>query len=111
MPQVGFLPADDPRVIGTIAAVERELLQGGLVMRYSTNETDDGVGGREGAFLACSFWLADAYVLTGRRQDAQRLFDPSVGRCPRWARSATDPQRPEMCCWVSVGWQARFPIV
>ena len=75
MPQVGFLSPDDPRITGTIAAVERELLRGGLVMRYSTNLTDDGVGGREGAFLACSFWLADAYVLSGRRQDAHQLFD------------------------------------
>lgn len=79
MPQVGFLPVDDPRIIGTIAAVERELLRGGLVMRYSTNQTDDGVGGDEGAFLACSFWLADAYVLTGRRQDAHKLFDRLLG--------------------------------
>lgn len=79
MPQVGFLPADDPRVADTIASVERELLQGGLVMRYSTNGTDDGVGGDEGAFLACSFWLADAYVLTGRRQDAHTLFDRLLG--------------------------------
>ncbi|MGN6375373.1 MAG: glycoside hydrolase family 15 protein [Sphingomonas sp.] len=74
MPQLGFLPADDPRVAGTIAAVERELMQGGFVQRYSTEGTDDGVGGREGAFLACSFWLADAYVLSGRYDDAQRLF-------------------------------------
>jgi len=75
MPQLGFLPADDPRVMGTIAAIERELMRGGLVQRYSTAGTDDGVGGTEGAFLACSFWLADAYVLSGRRGDAQALFE------------------------------------
>ena len=75
MPQLGFLPADDPRVVGTIEAIERELIQDGLVARYSTDGTDDGVGGREGAFLACSFWLADTYVLAGRREDAQRLFE------------------------------------
>jgi GH15 family glucan-1,4-alpha-glucosidase len=75
IPELGFLPADDPRVAGTIAAIERELMQGGLVSRYSTEGTDDGVGGREGAFLACSFWLADAYVLAGRMDDARQLFE------------------------------------
>jgi GH15 family glucan-1,4-alpha-glucosidase len=79
MPQLGFLPVDDPRIVGTIDAVERELLQGGLVKRYSTHETDDGVGGGEGAFLSCSFWLADAYVLTGREQEARNLFDSLLG--------------------------------
>lgn len=76
IPQLGFLPADDPRVVGTIAAIERELLVGGFVKRYSgdTSGSDDGVGGREGAFLACSFWLADAYVLSGRYDDARDLF-------------------------------------
>ncbi len=75
MPQVGFLPPDDPRVIGTIAAIERELMRDGFVLRYSTHETDDGLAGEEGAFLACSFWLADAYVLCGRHDDARALFD------------------------------------
>jgi GH15 family glucan-1,4-alpha-glucosidase len=75
IPQVGFLPADDPRVRGTIAAIERELVQDGFVRRYSTDHVDDGVGGEEGAFLACSFWLADAYVMLGRLDDAARLFD------------------------------------
>lgn len=81
MPQVGFLPATDPRVAGTIAAVERSLMKDGLVRRYSTDATDDGVGGREGAFLACSFWLADAYVLAGRHEDAAVLFDRLLGLC------------------------------
>jgi GH15 family glucan-1,4-alpha-glucosidase len=75
MPQVGFLPPDDPRIAGTIKAVEQDLLRDGFVLRYSTDATDDGVGGTEGAFLACSFWLADAYVLTDRREDAVALFE------------------------------------
>lgn len=79
MPQLGFLPADDPRVLGTLLAIEKELMQGGLVQRYSTGGTDDGVGGREGAFLACSFWLADAYVLAGRMNDARGMFDRLLG--------------------------------
>ncbi|MDX2205304.1 MAG: glycoside hydrolase family 15 protein [Hyphomicrobiaceae bacterium] len=75
IPQVDFLPIDDPRVQGTIAAIERELLRDGLVMRYSTERSDDGVGGPEGAFLACSFWLVDAYVMGGRLSEAKALFD------------------------------------
>lgn len=75
MPQVGFLPPDDPRLIGTIKAVEEDLLHHDFVLRYATDHVDDGVGGSEGAFLACSFWLADAYVLTGRREEAVELFE------------------------------------
>ena len=63
----------------TIKAIERELVHDGLVARYSTDGTDDGVGGREGAFLACSFWLADAYVLAGRHEDARALYDRLLG--------------------------------
>jgi GH15 family glucan-1,4-alpha-glucosidase len=74
MPQLGFLPADDPRVAGTISAIERELMRDGFVRRYATAEVEDGVGGDEGAFLACSFWLVDAYVLSGRLEDARKLF-------------------------------------
>ena len=74
IPQVGFLPPTDARVVGTVEAIERELLHDGFVMRYSTHKVDDGVGGTEGAFLACSFWLADAYVLLGRLDDARALF-------------------------------------
>ena len=73
IPQVGFLPIDDPRVTGTIAAVERELVHHGLVLRYRT-EGQDGLPPGEGAFLACSFWLADAYALSGRTEEAHRLF-------------------------------------
>jgi len=75
IPTVGFLPAKDPRICGTIAAIERELMHDGFVLRYDTNETDDGLPPGEGAFLACSFWLADAYVLSGRREHAVRLFE------------------------------------
>jgi GH15 family glucan-1,4-alpha-glucosidase len=75
LPEVGFLPPGDPRVLGTIAAIERELFQDGFVRRYDPAKTPDGVPGGEGVFLACSFWLADAYVLTGRMDDARRLFE------------------------------------
>jgi GH15 family glucan-1,4-alpha-glucosidase len=79
MPVVGFLPARDPRVLGTIAAVERHLLRDGFVLRYLTGEAIDGLPPGEGAFLPCSFWLADCYILTGRRDDARRLFERLVG--------------------------------
>jgi GH15 family glucan-1,4-alpha-glucosidase len=74
IPQVGFLPAEDPRVRGTISAIERTLLVNGLVARYSTDTHVDGLPAGEGAFLPCSFWLADSYVLTGRRREAEALF-------------------------------------
>jgi GH15 family glucan-1,4-alpha-glucosidase len=72
---LGFLPADDPRVRGTIVAIERELIRDGLVLRYNSATTDDGLPPGEGAFLACSFWLADAYAMCGRRNDAETLFE------------------------------------
>jgi GH15 family glucan-1,4-alpha-glucosidase len=75
IPAVGFLPPTDKRVIGTIEAIERRLMPDGFVLRYDTGETDDGLPPGEGAFLACSFWLADAYVLLGRQRDAQTLFE------------------------------------
>jgi GH15 family glucan-1,4-alpha-glucosidase len=75
IPLVGFLPPDDPRVEGTIRAIETELAPDGFVRRYSTRRVDDGVGGPEGAFLACSFWLADAYAVSGRIDDAAALFE------------------------------------
>jgi GH15 family glucan-1,4-alpha-glucosidase len=74
MPLVGFLPANDPRIQGTVKCIEDRLLVDGLVLRYDTELTDDGLPPGEGAFLACSFWLADAYVLQGRRDDARDLF-------------------------------------
>jgi GH15 family glucan-1,4-alpha-glucosidase len=75
IPQVGFLSAEDPRVAGTIAAIERDLTVEGLVMRYSTATNIDALPAGEGAFLPCSFWLADCYVLTGRRREAEALFE------------------------------------
>jgi pentatricopeptide repeat protein len=75
LPMVGFLPVQDPRVQGTIRAVERELLVDGFVLRYDTRSGVDGLPDREGAFLACTFWLVDAYVMMGRFDDARRLFE------------------------------------
>ncbi len=75
IPQVGFLPADDARVRGTVAAIERELLADGLVLRYSTDTDVDELPPGEGTFLPCSFWLADCLVLTGRREEAEALFE------------------------------------
>ena len=77
IPQVGFLPPEDPRVIGTVDAVRAELgTRGGLVRRYSTEgRTVDGLPGDEGAFLACSFWLANALRMTGRGKEARELFE------------------------------------
>ncbi|MGZ3360228.1 MAG: glycoside hydrolase family 15 protein [Xanthobacteraceae bacterium] len=75
IPHVGFLPPDDPRVRGTLEAIEKRLLVDGFVLRYDTAASDDGLPPGEGAFLACSFWLVDAYVLQHRWQDARELFD------------------------------------
>ena len=75
LPITGFLPPEDPRVHGTVAAIERGLLTDGLVRRYDTSDTADGLPAGEGAFLACSFWLADAYIMLGRLDDARRLFE------------------------------------
>jgi GH15 family glucan-1,4-alpha-glucosidase len=75
IPQVGFLPPEEPRVQGTVAAIERELMVDGLLLRYRTEENVDGLPPGEGAFLACSFWLADAYAMMGRYDDAARLFE------------------------------------
>jgi len=75
IPIVGFLPGDDERVTGTIDAVWRELGRDGFVSRYSTAETDDGLAGDEGQFLACSFWLVSALALNGRPEEARTLFE------------------------------------
>ncbi|MGH7057685.1 MAG: glycoside hydrolase family 15 protein [Acetobacteraceae bacterium] len=75
IPIVGFLPPDDPRVVATIAAIERELVVDGFVIRYRTEEGVDGLPPGEGAFLPCSFWLADAYVMLGREREARALFE------------------------------------
>ena len=79
LPLVGFIPADDPRMKSTVAAFERQLVEDGLVRRYTPEKTDDGVGGGEGAFIACGFWLADVYVLQGRMAEAEALFDRLCG--------------------------------
>jgi GH15 family glucan-1,4-alpha-glucosidase len=75
IPLVGFLPASDPRVLGTIEAIERRLTVDGLVLRYDPGALDDGLPPGEGAFLACNFWLADNFVLQGRRDEACGLFE------------------------------------
>ena len=74
IPSVGFLPVSDPRMERTVAAIERRLVNGGFVMRYSTEEVEDALPPGEGAFLACSFWLVDVYTLQDRYDDAERLF-------------------------------------
>ncbi len=79
IPHYGFLPATDPRMLGTVAAVERELLRDGFVLRYATEAGTDGLPGTEGAFLACSFWLVDNYALAGRTHDAEAMFDRLLG--------------------------------
>ena len=79
IPLVGFLPGTDERVTGTIDAVRRELGRDGFVSRYSTAETDDGLAGDEGQFLACSFWLVSALALNGRVDDARALFERLAG--------------------------------
>jgi len=75
IPIVGFLPIDDPRVAATVAAIEKDLMRGGLVLRYRTERSDDGLPPGEGVFLACSFWLVDVYQMQGRRADAEQLFE------------------------------------
>jgi GH15 family glucan-1,4-alpha-glucosidase len=75
LPAIGFLPPDDPRIRGTVKAIERSLVTDGLVRRYNTDSTADGLPAGEGVFLACSFWLVDAYLMLGRHDDAVRLFE------------------------------------
>ena len=75
IPTLGFLPAGDERFLGTIQAIEHKLMADGLVKRYDTAKADDGLPPGEGAFLACSFWLVDAYTMAGRLDEAQALFE------------------------------------
>jgi GH15 family glucan-1,4-alpha-glucosidase len=75
IPQVGFLSPEDPRVQGTVAAIQRELCHGGFVHRYDTRKDKDGLPPGEGVFLACSFWLADDLALMGRQDEARELFE------------------------------------
>jgi GH15 family glucan-1,4-alpha-glucosidase len=75
LPLVGFLPANDSRIAGTVKAIEERLMWDGFVHRYDTRKTEDGLPPGEGVFLACSFWLVDNYILMGRRADAERLLE------------------------------------
>ena len=79
MPLVGFLPPDDPRIVGTVRAIERRLTIDGLVYRYDSGEVADGLPPGEAAFLACSFWLADNWILQGRLAEARALFEKLAG--------------------------------
>jgi GH15 family glucan-1,4-alpha-glucosidase len=81
IPLVGFLPATDARVRGTLEAIGRDLTVDGLVLRYDTRHADDGLAAGEGAFLACSFWYADNLLLQGRRDEARALFERLLGLC------------------------------
>jgi len=75
---VGFLPATDPRIVGTVDAIQKNLMKDGFVQRYKTQQTDDGLKGNEGQFLACSFWLVADLWLIGRKQEARELFERLV---------------------------------
>ena len=79
LPAIGFIDGDDPRMLGTIEAIEHDLMRGGLLLRYRTETGVDGIGGDEHPFLACSFWLVSAYAAAGRTDDAHALFDRLVG--------------------------------
>src|SRR5204863_5927488 len=79
LPAVGLLPPNEARMRGTVRAIERTLLRDGFVRRYDTGTTEDGLPPGEGAFLACSFWLADAYQLVGRHAEAKALFERLLG--------------------------------
>ncbi len=81
LPRVGFLPPDDPRIVGTVEAVQRELSHDGLLLRYHPDADGgvDGLAGQENPFIACSFWLADALSMIGRQQQARELFERLLG--------------------------------
>ncbi len=79
IPQMGFLPPDDPRVRGTIEAIQRDLVVDGLALRYETDAEVDALPSGEGAFLPCSFWLAGSLALIGRREEAEALFERLLG--------------------------------
>jgi GH15 family glucan-1,4-alpha-glucosidase len=79
IPRTGFLDANDPKVIGTVAAIEKSLVVDGLVQRYNTEASADGLPPGEGVFLACSFWLADNFAYQGRMDEARALFERLLG--------------------------------
>lgn len=100
LPLVGFLPPDDPRIVATVQCIEQRLVDSaGFVLRYDTARTVDGLPEGEGAFLACSFWLADCYVVMGRRADAERLFAKLVSLCNDLGLLAEefDAERQRLC--------------
>ena len=79
IPLLGFLPASDPRVVATVAAIERSLVVDGFVLRYDLEKSADGLAGHEATFILCSYWLVDCLIMLGRHDDAQRLFDRLLG--------------------------------
>ena len=81
MPLVGFLDGDDPRMLGTIAAIEQDLMKGGLLHRYRTESGVDGLSGDEHPFVACSFWLVSAYAKAGKVEKAHHLMERMLGLC------------------------------
>ncbi|MDP9195595.1 MAG: glycoside hydrolase family 15 protein [Pseudomonadota bacterium] len=81
MPAVGFIAATDPRMVSTVKAIEDNLMEDGLVMRYRPDQVDEALWPKEGTFLICSFWLCDVLILQGRTQDARRLFEKLLGLC------------------------------
>jgi GH15 family glucan-1,4-alpha-glucosidase len=81
MPLVGFLPATDPRMRGTVEAVEQRLVRGGFVDRYLMRQEVDGLPPGEGTFLVCTFWLADNLLLQGRYREARDIFERLLGLC------------------------------
>jgi GH15 family glucan-1,4-alpha-glucosidase len=81
LPIVGFLPPSDPRIVGTLHAIEQRLLVDGVVFRYDTGKTEDGLPPGEGAFLACSFWFVDNLILQGRVAKASRMFERLLALC------------------------------
>ena len=99
VPLVGFLPADDPRVLATVAAIRDELTHDGFVYRYDPSVTDDGVGGHEGTFLMCTFWLADVLLLQGRRRGGAGDLRAPRRRCATtWGCSARCTTRRRSGC-------------
>ncbi len=81
IPLVGFLPARDPRMVGTVAAIQRGLMAEGFVGRYTSKENVDGLPPGEGVFLPCRFWLADNLHLMGREAEARQIFERLLGLC------------------------------
>lgn len=81
IPTVGFLPADDPRMLGTVKAIEKHLMRSGHVYRFKRGKWSERLGNAEGSFLACNFWLVDNYILQNRMAEAHELFDRILALC------------------------------